>query len=774
MQSIRGSGDIDYPAQCKEVSGADRKRGVKKRMVWIQLFFCVLGPIAAGAQCEIFVSSKEGAVPNAAVVVEGVALGASNLSGLWQGGFGGTEMSIPKQVKVLALGFQSWEGFLTCAEGESHAVVLQESTYLLGGATVVGSLSAMQLKESPIRTQVLAGKSLREIPADDATEALDFSNGIRETIACGICGTNDIHINGLEGVYTLVLIDGVPLLGGLASAYALDGIPLSMIQQIEVIQGPASARFGSQAVGGVVNVVLSPLRSGTSSGSIGLDTHGRLTATSSITWGRDDAPWQLGLDAHRFANRIDDNGDGMTDAPTIERLVGTLRHQRSTEKRHWRSTIRGYAEKRFGGAMAFTEADRGTSNRYGERIDLLRGEVLLGGAPRDANGMTYQGGFSFHGQQSDYGLTAFNAREFTANAEAFHSGWSWKENRRITAGISMLWDNYQDETPADSDMNVLVPALYVEHSGSSHASEGEFKKFTWIHGLRIEKPSNAGVIIAPRINFKWSPSNTLDFRLNAGRGYRRVHLFTEEHAALDGSRAVLQPTQGLRPESSWNTNLSVAWYTGDDTYSTTVSAHAFTTVFTDRIYADYDSLPNAIVYRNIDGVGWNRGVGMDVVFSGFNGWSSTLGATLLRSQLLEQSDESWSIKEWQMAEDVEFAPNFTANLGLGYRWRDWGVNMSGQHVGVMRLPYYNEAEPDASEPFQLVHLSLHKSWSPKKNTKRSGMMNTLTVGVKNLTNTTQSRPIIASDSPFSEDFDASRIYGPIEQARFFVKMAWSH
>lgn len=274
MQSIRGSGDIDYPAQCKEVSGADRKRGVKKRMVWIQLFFCVLGPIAAGAQCEIFVSSKEGAVPNAAVVVEGVALGASNLSGLWQGGFGGTEMSIPKQVKVLALGFQYWEGFLTCAEGESHAVVLQESTYLLGGATVVGSLSAMQLKESPIRTQVLAGKSLREIPADDATEALDFSNGIRETIACGICGTNDIHINGLEGVYTLVLIDGVPLLGGLASAYALDGIPLSMIQQIEVIQGPASARFGSQAVGGVVNVVLSPLRSGTSSGSIGLDTTG--------------------------------------------------------------------------------------------------------------------------------------------------------------------------------------------------------------------------------------------------------------------------------------------------------------------------------------------------------------------------------------------------------------------------------------------------------------------------------------------------------------------
>ena len=81
-------------------------------------------------------------------------------------------------------------------------------------------------------------------------ESLDFTNGIRETIGCGVCGTNSVQLNGMGGVYSLVLVDGVPMLGGLASAYALDGIPLSMVQQVEVIQGPASARFGSQAVGG--------------------------------------------------------------------------------------------------------------------------------------------------------------------------------------------------------------------------------------------------------------------------------------------------------------------------------------------------------------------------------------------------------------------------------------------------------------------------------------------------------------------------------------------
>lgn len=737
------------------------------------ILFCLLAvPFLAGTQCTINVSSKGVGVPNATLVVNGNPLGATDIDGTWSGKWDNVVNTEPS-IEVRALGFQSWQGPLSCVNNERHVVSLIENTFALGGATVIGSLSAMKLKESPIRTQVLAGRSLRDIPADDAAEALDFSNGIRENIACGICGTNDIHVNGLEGVYTLVLIDGVPLLGGLASAYALDGIPLNMIQQVEVIQGPASARFGSQAVGGVINVVLNPLSSGQTSGSISLDSHERMKISASATLGSNESQWQIGLDAQRFVNRIDDNDDGMTDAPSIERVVATLRHQRSTQKRYWRSTLRGFAEKRFGGALAFEEQDRGTENEYGERIDLLRGEWLVGGSPRNMKGITCQGGMSYHDQRSTYGVTVFNAREFTANAEAFHSGWSWKENRRITGGMSLMWDNYTDETPAESDMNILVPAAYIEHTGSSSTLPGtERKTFSWIHGLRVEKPSNADLILAPRVNFKWSPSMNFDVRLNAGRGYRRVHLFTEEHAALDGSRAVLQPDQGLRPESSWNADLSGSWSTGDDTFTATVSGHLFSTVFSDRIYADYDSLPNAIVYRNIEGYGWNRGVGLDALVSGSSGWTCTAGVTFLRSQLLEQTDDSWSPGEWKLAEDIEFAPNFTANLGLNYRWQQWGLNLSGQHVGTMRLPFYDETTSEFSDPFYLVHGSVQRSWSAK-GSKLFGMQNTVTVGLKNVTNTVQNRPIIQAESPFSEDFDASRIYAPIERRRLFVKFAWN-
>ena len=410
-------------------------------------------------------------------------------------------------------------------------------------------------------------------------------------MACGVCGTNDLHINGLEGVYTLVLLDGIPLLGGLASAYALDGIPLSMVQQVEVVQGPASARFGSQAVGGVVNVVLAPLTPGRSAANVRLDSHSRYQASASATFGRPDAAWQVGLDGLNFERRLDGNGDGFTDAPTLQRGVATLRHQRRGDERAVRLTGRLFAEERFGGELDFEERDRGTTRSYGERVDLLRSEWVFGSRPVTGKGWTYQGGAAYHRQASTYGLTSFNAEEFTASLDAYHSGWSWRDHRRVTGGASLLWDIYQDETPVDSDMNVWIPAVFAEYSGESKGGAGQ-AQWSWIHGLRIEKPSDRAPVLAPRVNVKWSrnqlrcspeprPRDTAGFT-SSPRSMRR----------LDGSRSVVQPEGGLvsgiqlecPPERH---PRPLAMTAGPPRPPFMVLPR----LFTDRIYADFDSIP---------------------------------------------------------------------------------------------------------------------------------------------------------------------------------------
>jgi len=741
------------------------------------VFIALIAVTAAWGQCTVTVNSDGGAVPGAVLLHGGDPLGMTGVSG--QFSWDVSPQDTPFNLTVRALGCQPLDTLVQC-NAEGHiSIQLEPEAILLGGATVVGSLSPLRMKDSPIRTQIISGKALRRIPADDATEAIDFTNGVRETIGCGVCGTNTIQVNGLEGVYTLVLLDGVPLLGGLASAYALDGIPLGMIQQVEVIQGPASARFGSQAVGGVINIVLAPIEPGSGRASATLDTHGRLLLSANSALGAGNSPWQLGADVQRFTTRLDDNGDGFTDAPTVERGVLTLRKQLISERRQWRTTMRGLAEQRFGGVLDFREADRGLEIRYGERIDLLRIEGVAGSTPRNGEGWRFQGGAAYHRQRSTYGTTNFNAEEWTTNVDAFHSGWSVGERGQFHGGASLLWDHYTDETPADSDMDIWVPAIFAEYSGTS---AGERPRWTWIHGLRIERPSDQGLVVAPRINVKWTPSPVLNVRFNAGRGYRRVHLFTEEHAALDGSRDVIQPAGGLAPESSWNGLMAANWQIGGADASLTASTRAFCTLFTDRIYADFDSLPNSILYRNINGSGWSRGVGLDLQWMNNSGWRALAGGTFQRSEILEMEGAPWSSTAKESARPLEFSPDWMANLTVGYTAGDWALDLASQAVGTMKLPEY-PGQSDASSPYVLIHLTASRTWhlaSPSSNghDHNSGGGHhvdndrhiILSLGVKNLTDTSQPNPLLGTGDPFGEDFDASRIYSPIESRRFLLRL----
>lgn len=726
-------------------------------------FALALFTLGVHAQCGVSIWAEEEPVPGAVVWVRGVAVGMTNAEG---------ELNWPSSVPdgqateilVRALGYADKNARITC-DGTLQRVALNPMAIELGGATVVGSLSPMSMKVSPIRTQVFSGASLRDMKVQDLAEALDFTNGIRETVACGVCGTNDLHINGLEGVYTLVLLDGVPLLGGLASAYALDGIPLSMVQQVEVLQGPASARFGSQAVGGVVNVVLSPLTTNQAAAQFRYDSHGRSQTSASAAFGRPNSVWQIGLDGLHFTRRVDDNGDGFTDAPTLRRGVTTLRHQRRGEARTFRVTGRVLGEERFGGELDFEESDRGTSTRYGERIDLLRSEWVFGSRPIQGTGWTYQGGAAYHRQESTYGLAVFDAEEVTANVDAYHSGWSWREGHNISGGASLLWDRYRDETPADSDMNVWIPAVFAEYSGQVKDASGAVR-WSWIHGFRIEKPSDRSPVVAPRVNVKWSKAKW-DVRLNAGRGFRRVHLFTEEHAALDGSRTIIQPVDGLAPESSWNGHLSSSRSFVRGRWNGSASIYGFATLFTDRITADFDSIPGAILYRNIEGVGLTRGVGSDIWLAGL-GWNINLGATMLQSEVFE-SPASRVWETLQVAGQVQpFAPSWTTNMAIGRNGNGWGWNVNAQTVGVMTIPDH-PILGNKSDPYALVHVSAFKRLGGDNTAGR----HTVTVGVRNLSNSVQASPLLGVNDPFGDDFDAARVYGPIEQRRVFIEWSWS-
>ena len=99
---------------------------------------------------------------------------------------------------------------------------------------VTGTLKEVKRVESPVPVEVYTAAFLKKNPAFHIFEGLLHINGVRPQNNCNICNTGEIRINGLPGPYTMVLIDGMPIMSSLSTVYGLSGIPASMVDKLKL------------------------------------------------------------------------------------------------------------------------------------------------------------------------------------------------------------------------------------------------------------------------------------------------------------------------------------------------------------------------------------------------------------------------------------------------------------------------------------------------------------------------------------------------------------
>ena len=90
---------------------------------------------------------------------------------------------------------------------------------------VSGTLKSVSKLDSPVPVEVYGQSFFKANPTASVFEALENVNGIRPQLNCSICSTGEIRINGQEGSYTMVLIDGLPIVSGLSTVYGFSGLP---------------------------------------------------------------------------------------------------------------------------------------------------------------------------------------------------------------------------------------------------------------------------------------------------------------------------------------------------------------------------------------------------------------------------------------------------------------------------------------------------------------------------------------------------------------------
>lgn len=142
----------------------------------------------------------------------------------------------------------------------SGALLKAEEKYQLNDVVVSASGFEQDLVDAPASISIITKEELEKKPIKDIGEAIGDIPGVDVTM--NKTGTYDFSIRGFGSSYALVLIDGKRQ--SVANGFYDNGFsgsesgylpPLSMIERIEVIRGPASTLYGSDAVGGVINII---------------------------------------------------------------------------------------------------------------------------------------------------------------------------------------------------------------------------------------------------------------------------------------------------------------------------------------------------------------------------------------------------------------------------------------------------------------------------------------------------------------------------------------
>ena len=93
---------------------------------------------------------------------------------------------------------------------------------------ITGTRTERVADDAPIRTQVIGRDLIEQRQARNLAESLSYTAGVRVEANCQNCGFTQLRLNGLDGAYTQVLIDGLPSFSGLAGVYGLEQLPADL------------------------------------------------------------------------------------------------------------------------------------------------------------------------------------------------------------------------------------------------------------------------------------------------------------------------------------------------------------------------------------------------------------------------------------------------------------------------------------------------------------------------------------------------------------------
>ncbi|NJM16643.1 MAG: TonB-dependent receptor, partial [Bacteroidales bacterium] len=424
-----------------------------------------------------------------------------------------------------------------------------------------------------------------------------------------------------------------------------------------------------------------------------------------------------------------------------------------------------------GGQMSFRESER--SNQYdswGMKQEINRLELWskLGKvSKRPGTSIGSQVLLLYHDQQSYFGRKDYNGTQKGLYANIIYQGILGNSNHGFKTGINYQLDDYAEHyadhlNSRQTDTVFMraesVPGAFFEYTFSL------LDKFTLVSGTRVDAHDKFGVFVTPRLHIKYAIAPQTVVRLSAGRGQRMANILAEGYGAMSSSRefivmgATSQYAYGLKPEVAWNYGLNFTQKFRLDYRDGYFSTDVYRTHFTNQVVADMEQDPRQVLFYNLNGKSFSNSLQVQVDYELIKRFDIRLAYRRYNVQTTYLSGQKLK----------PLTSKDRAFVNLSYRTRSyWQFDCTLNWQGPKRLPSTEQSPEqfrtnEESPGFFIMNAQVSKTWNEKFE---------IYLGAENLLNFKQNNAIIASQTPFSEYFDASMIWGPVFGREVFAGFA---
>lgn len=541
---------------------------------------------------------------------------------------------------------------LSAASVAAGAQVVTD-TARIDPVVVTATRTPLAIGDLPASVTILHGADLRARGITSVSEALRDVPGVAIARSGSFGAVTSVFVRGGQSNYTRVLIDGVPvnLPGG---SFDWSTLTTDNVERIEVVRGPSSVVWGSDAVTGVVNVITRSGRGGSPvMASVRGGTYGTLDGEAQVSRSSTAATYSVGLAHHRSDGIYDFNNasgnsvfSGRADAAINEKTAGTFTVRYSDAVAHYPTDGLGQQVD----SNAFTMASELALSARLRRI--INSRLSLQGA---VTASAHDGGTDDAATQG--GSSSFQSLDhITRRAAELRAVAPLGAGSVFTLGGQI--EEQAQRAHSQSSFGAFTDASVFNAARHAQAVFGELvnarARTTAVLGGRVDRNEKFGTFETYRVSGQAAVVGSTKLRASAGTAFREPSFFETFSTAYTTGNPDLKPEQS----SSWEVGISQ----GD---VVRMQATYFDQRFTDLIDYNGAAAPGTPNYFNIARA-QSRGVELELAHPPVHGVRFDLSLTTLTTKVIERGFSPAATATLVEGERLLRRPSFTGGLVVGY------------------------------------------------------------------------------------------------------------